>query len=106
MPTHISVDTAPAYTVTVGAGLLADCGEWLAGLHAPATALLVSDDRVNALYGDRVAASLAAAGFSPVRFVFPHGEESKTTGTLVQLLEFMAENKDRKSTRLNSSHAT
>lgn len=92
MTTHISVDTAPAYTVTVGAGLLADCGEWLAGLHAPATALLVSDDRVNALYGDTVAESLAAAGFSPVRFVFPHGEASKTTGTLVQLLEFMAEN--------------
>lgn len=89
---RIPVCASTDYTVTVGQGLLADCGRWLAELHVPATAVLVNDDRVNALYGDTVAESLAAAGFSLLRFVFPHGEESKTTATLVQLLEFMAEN--------------
>ena len=87
IPVHASVD----YTVTVGHDLLAASGAWLQSLHAPCTVTLVTDDTVNALYGDTVVCSLEAAGFTVYRFVFPHGEPSKSTTTLVQLLEFMAE---------------
>lgn len=88
---RIPVKASVNYTVTVGQNLLSSCGEWLAALHAPCTVVLVTDDTVNALYADTVSESLAADGFTVCRFVFPHGESSKTTATLVALLEYMAE---------------
>ncbi len=88
---RIPVRTSSPYTVTVGQDLLADSGRWLAELHAPCTVQLVTDDTVNALYADTVSDSLSAAGFAVHRFAFPHGEASKTTATLVTLLERMAE---------------
>lgn len=88
---RIPVRASVNYTVTVGQSLLAACGEWLADLHAPCTVALVTDDTVSALYGNTVEHSLAAAGFSVHRFVFAHGEASKSTATLVELLEFMAQ---------------
>ncbi len=89
---RIPVRTAVPYVVTVGQDLLVKSGAWLGDLHTPCTVQLVTDDNVNALYADIVEHSLAEAGFSVHRFVFPHGEASKTTATLVALLECMAEN--------------
>ncbi len=86
IPVRASVD----YAVTVGQNLLTASGEWLKSLHAPCAVALVTDDTVNALYGDTVARSMESAGFTVCRFVFPHGESSKSTATLVELLECMA----------------
>ncbi|MBE6768974.1 MAG: 3-dehydroquinate synthase [Ruminococcaceae bacterium] len=88
---RIPVHTASPYTVTVGQDIVSESGEWLRDLHAPCTVQLVTDDTVNTLYADTVEHSLTAAGFTVHRFVFPHGESSKTTATLVTLLERMAE---------------
>lgn len=87
---RIPVRTCAPYTVTVGQDILSESGEWLRNLHTPCTVQLVTDDTVNALYADTVEHSLSAAGFTVHRFVFPHGEPSKTTATLVALLEEMA----------------
>lgn len=89
---RIPVCASSHYTVTVGQDLLTTSGEWLRELHAPSTVQLVTDDTVNALYADTVEHSLSAAGFTVHRFVFLQGEASKTTATLVALLERMAEN--------------
>ncbi len=88
---RIPVRASVNYTVTVGQDLLAKSGEWLLDLHAPCVVTLVTDDTVNALYADTVEKSLTAAGFTVHRFVFPHGEPSKSTATLVDLLEYMAQ---------------
>lgn len=89
---RIPIAASTPYTVTVGRDLLAGSGEWLRALHAPCTVALVSDDTVSDLYAATVQESLAAAGFSVLPFVFPHGEASKSTATLIELLEFLAEN--------------
>ena len=89
---RIPVQVSPAYTVTVGEGLLAHSGEWLRGLCAPQKAALVTDDRVAALYGEAVTASLTAAGFSVCSFVFKNGEAQKTPETLLALTAFLSEN--------------
>lgn len=89
---RIPIAASTPYTVTVGRELLAGTGDWLRELHAPCTVALVSDDTVSSLYAATVQESLAAAGFSVLPFVFPHGESSKSTATLVRLLEFLAEN--------------
>ena len=87
---QIPVHASQNYTVTVGQNLLQNSGEWLAALHTPCTVALVTDDTVNRLYADWVEQSLAAAGFMVHRFVFLHGEASKSTATLVELMEFLA----------------
>lgn len=87
----VTVDASRTYNVLIGTGLI-DCLGQLAGeTVAPGTAVLVTDDTVNALYGDRAVHSLQSAGFRVHRIVFPHGEESKTLESYMRLLNFCAE---------------
>lgn len=53
--------------------------------------MLVSDDNVYPILGERVRAHIAAMGKKVFTFVFPHGEESKNASTLASLLEKAAE---------------
>ncbi|MBE6557146.1 MAG: 3-dehydroquinate synthase [Ruminococcaceae bacterium] len=87
----IHVNTAKPYDVLIGNGLLDRAGELCAPVVAPCRACIVTDDTVAALYADRLDKSLTKAGYRTVRFVFPHGEESKSTEMLVALWEFLAE---------------
>lgn len=89
--TQIEIRVNPAYTVSIGPGLLADCGPRLQPLLGPCHAAVVTDDAVAPLYLESVRRSLEQAGFSVSPFVFPAGEESKTPETLFSILEFLAE---------------
>ena len=89
----VQVKASREYDVLIGAGLLDRCGELIAAVHKPCTAAIITDDTVNALYGERVEASLAAAGYKVVRFVFPHGEENKNLMTFAAAQNFLAENR-------------
>ena len=53
--------------------------------------MLVCGDIVSALHADRVTAALEAAGYRVTRFVYPHGEQSKTPETYFALLNALAE---------------
>lgn len=92
-PVTIQVKTQRPYPVLVGEGLLAQCGQQLARHHKACVVALVADDRVDALYGNGVAVSLEAAGYTVLRYTFPHGERSKSMEQLGQLLEFLAEHR-------------
>lgn len=87
----VRVDASLSYDILIGKGLLHDLGALSASVVKPGTAVLVTDDTVNAFYGDAAVSSLEAAGFKVSRFVFPHGEESKNAETYVKLLNFCAE---------------
>ncbi|MBQ3103263.1 MAG: 3-dehydroquinate synthase [Oscillospiraceae bacterium] len=89
----VHVKASREYDVLIGAGLLGRCGELIAGVHKPCTAAIITDDTVNALYGDTVERSLTSAGYRVVRFVFPHGEESKNLMTFAAAQNFLAENR-------------
>jgi len=67
-------------------GLLSQAGERIAAVCKGEAAALVSDDVVNELYGDTVEQSLLLAGYKTMRFVFPHGEQSKNMATYTSLL--------------------
>ena len=75
------------YDITVGAAPGAPRS--LAG-RAGARALLVSDSRVDPLYGDVWAGMLGAAGVEAVRAVLPAGEGSKTLAWAGRLYEAAA----------------
>ena len=87
----ISVHASRDYEVRIGSGLLTRTGELSAPLIKGRHAMIVSDSNVWPLYGSMVQASLEDAGFQVDHFVFPAGEQSKNTDTLVQLLTSLAQ---------------
>ena len=87
----VTVRASRTYDILIDKGLLSRVGEHLSALHpAPAKVMIVTDDTVNALWADPVEKSLVASGYTVFRFVFPHGEESKSTETLVSLWNALA----------------
>ena len=88
----VTVRASKTYDVQIASGLLCDAGASLQALFpARAKVMVVSDDTVRALWGDRLIASLEGAGYTVFEFVFPHGEVSKTAATIVSLWEALAE---------------
>ena len=89
----VHIDASRSYDVRIGRGLLDDCGRQIAERVRCASAAVVADDTVYALYGERVCASLEAAGVRTVCYVFPHGEKSKNLLEYAKILNFLAENR-------------
>ncbi|MBQ8063521.1 MAG: 3-dehydroquinate synthase [Clostridia bacterium] len=89
--TTIRVHCSRDYDVLIGSGLLQETGKLVEEVHNPCKVAIVSDSNVAPLYLDKVAASLSAAGFTPVSFVFPAGEASKNLSVYADILNFCAE---------------
>ena len=90
---NVHIDASRSYDVRIGRGLLDDCGRQIGERVRCASAAVVTDDTVYALYGERVCASLEAAGVRTVCYVFPHGEKSKNLLEYAKILNFLAENR-------------
>ena len=90
--TTVTVHASRTYEVQIGRGLLQTAGSSLTALlPPPRTVMVVSDDTVFALWGEALLSSLEDAGYTVKSFVFPHGEASKTTDTIVALWNALAE---------------
>ena len=83
----IQVNASVCYDVVIGKDILKDAGAYIKALGVAEKVMLVSDDTVFGLYGEKAADSLRNAGFDVKTFVFPHGEGSKNIDTYGQLLE-------------------
>ena len=89
--TRIQINASRDYEVQIEKGLLDSAGECLAALlPAPRTVMVVSDDTVFALWGEKLIKSLRAAGYVVKEFVIPHGEGAKTPETLLALWNTLA----------------
>lgn len=89
----IPVNASTAYSVIIGKDLLSQAGTYCKeALGKPCRLCIVTDDIVAPLYLETVRLSLEEAGFDVFYYVFPNGEASKNTETLVELLEILAEN--------------
>lgn len=89
----VRVNASTPYDILIGNDLLDRCGELCAQAVSPCRVCVVSDDTVAALYLERTLRSLRSAGFDAVSFVFPHGEASKTMDTIIEIVEFLAQNR-------------
>ena len=87
----ILVQAARSYEVLIERGVLNRVGELTLGVHGPCKAGIITDDIVDKLYGDSVAASFEGAGFDVCRFVFQNGELSKNLPTYERILDFLAD---------------
>ncbi|WP_426350740.1 3-dehydroquinate synthase [Alloiococcus sp. CFN-8] len=88
----IKINASTSYEVIIGRELLKDSGKLIKEVIEPCRAVIIGDDNTLPLYGGLLEESLKKEGFDTLTFSFPHGEKSKTTSTLVELLEFMAIN--------------
>ena len=90
----IRVRASVEYEIMIDKGIIDRAGEYcLAAMGRPSRALILTDDNVAPLYLDRVRSSLEGSGFEVCEFIIPHGEESKSTESLVELLELMAQSR-------------
>lgn len=87
----IQVNTVPGYTVSIGSGLLSQCGAKLREIMNLCRIAVMTDSNVASLYLEPVCVSLRSAGFDVVSHVFPAGEPNKNIETLSGMLEFLAE---------------
>lgn len=92
MMDKVSVKASKCYDILIDNGLLDSCGELIAAAVQSRRAAIVTDDNVDGYYGERAVKAMEKAGFSVVKFVFPHGEASKSHTVLLKLYDFLAEN--------------
>ncbi len=90
--TVIKVDSSKKYDVMIGAGLLKQCGSIVRQNCGGNIAVIVSDDNVYPLYGEILKGELEKNGYKVETFIIKHGEQSKNTDNLVELLRFLAKN--------------
>lgn len=86
---HVGVDGG-AYDIVVGAGVLDSCGKLLRTVSDATRIALVTDTVVGQLYGPKVSALLASAGFEVHALSIAPGEASKSWAVAGELLEAMA----------------
>ena len=87
----IHVPVQQAYDIFVERNLLSRCGEMIHSLCPASTCAIITDDHVAPLYADVVEFSLKQSGFHTEKFVFPHGESSKSSATLLNIYSFLCQ---------------
>lgn len=88
----VSVKASTSYEILIDKGILDSTGDFIRSIKSTGKAAVITDDNVDRYYGERVMKSLENAGFSPKKYVFPHGEASKNHSTLLGIYDFLAEN--------------
>jgi len=88
----IRVNTSTPYDVIIERDSLKKSGEIIADTVKSRSAVIITDDTVNSLYGDTVKKSMEENGFTVSVFEFPHGEKSKNLSTLNAIYDFLCEN--------------
>jgi 3-dehydroquinate synthase len=87
----ISVRTkARSYDVKIGSGNLISARDREMFCTKAQKIAVITDDNVDKFYGDKVCSNLEKSGFSVSKFVFSHGESSKTLKTFGEICEFLA----------------
>lgn len=89
--TTVPVKASKEYEIIIGSGLMDKAGDYLRTVTKGDGIMLVCGDIVAELHAPRVQAALEAAGYRVSRFVYPHGEQSKTPETYFALLNALAE---------------
>ncbi len=93
----VRVPVSDPYDVLIGPGLLPSLGDKVRSLCPKAARyVLVTDDNVGPCWAEVCTRSLQAAGLAGDVYTLPHGEASKTAGSLIEILNFAA---DRRMTR-------
>ncbi len=86
--TSIAINLAEkqhAYTITIGADLFEAVNEYLATIKSPSNLIIITDDQVAKLYGDKLLKHLQQNHYPVQLLAFPAGEQAKNQHTKEQL---------------------
>ena len=86
----IKVNASKSYDILIGNGLLDKVGEIFRERFSAKKIAVITDDRVDNLYGAKVVNALNEKGFVVSKFTFPNGEKSKNIDTYADILRFLA----------------
>ncbi|MDE5984175.1 MAG: 3-dehydroquinate synthase [Eubacterium sp.] len=87
----LTVNVNDSYDILIEKGLLARAGELIKNTLLGNKITLISDTNVYPIYGDGIKVQLEEQGYEVFTYIFPAGESSKTTSTVVDMVEFMAD---------------
>lgn len=87
----LTVRVGGGYDILIEKGIIKDCGEYIKGVTKGKKIAVISDTNVAPLYLDTVKNSLEKADFAVYDSIFPAGESSKTTETVVKMVEYLAD---------------
>ncbi|MBO7149786.1 MAG: 3-dehydroquinate synthase [Clostridia bacterium] len=87
----ITVNASKSYDILIGHGLIDQIGEIFKERFSVKKIAVITDDKVDGLYGEKVINSLKQNGFNTCKFVFPNGEKSKDIATYSKILTFLAQ---------------
>lgn len=94
----VTVSASKTYDILIERGILDHCGEYIRSLgNTGGRVAILTDDTVDALYSDRAVKSIEGSGFSAIKYVIPHGEDSKCAENFIGFLNFLAKNKMTRS---------
>lgn len=88
----LTVKVSDRYDILIEKNILDKTGELVKNTLPAKKLVLISDTNVFPIYGDRVKNSLEKSGFEVFTFIFKAGEASKKMVTVIDMVEFMAEN--------------
>ncbi|MBQ9516987.1 MAG: 3-dehydroquinate synthase [Eubacterium sp.] len=88
----LTVNVNTPYDIIIEKGIIADCGKYIKAVKECRKICLISDTNVFPIYGETVTQSLENEGYKVCTYIYPAGEESKTTDTVVKMVEFMSQN--------------
>ncbi len=94
---RVTVKASKKYDIVIGEGVLNELPNFLTQLNVTGKLLILTDKKVNAIYGDAVKNMLESALFTCEKYVVKGGEESKSAKTYIEVLEFLAEKKFTRS---------
>ncbi len=78
-----------SYPIYIENGILAKTGEYVSGSFSGKKIMIVSDDNVFPLYGQKVRDSLTKSGYECHSLVLPHGEPTKSFQSLPKIYSAM-----------------
>ena len=88
----VTVSASRTYDVIIEKGILDRAGEESAKVIKPCAAAILTDSNVAPLYAERLEKSLTSSGFSTCLFTIEAGESSKSAGSYLSFLNFLADN--------------
>lgn len=84
-----------SYSIYIENGILADAGKYISRIFGGKRIMIISDDNVFPLYGQKLLGSLT--GYTCSSLVLPHGEPTKSFHTLPQIYDAMLDAKISRS---------
>lgn len=93
----VTVKNSKEYSVHVECGILEDCGTLVREACGGQKILIVSDENVYLIYGEKVTEMLETSGYSVCHYVIAPGEKSKNIENLSKILSFLAQNEFTRS---------